>query len=145
MREFDDDEILNLTKLKDATNKLIEIKLDENEIQAAHALLKKNVMFYLTSNIHFHTLKSPRSCYLTLRVDHLNDNITETVEKILRCVAPPYRIFIDFFCLSQSSTQPDYQLIHPSISTSFNAQTLIAKLKDKEKLLNYALFLVFGA
>ena len=136
MREFDLDEIEELVKLKDETNKFVEIELDEKEIQAAHSLLKKNINHYITSNIQFHTEKSPRSCYVSLRVDHLNDNIIDTVSKLMSCISPPYRIYLDFFCLSKSETRPDFQLIHPSISTSFNNQKIILKSTDKNKLIS---------
>ena len=135
MREFDEIEIEDLIKLKDETNSKIEVKLDKEEIQAAHALLRKNISYYLDSNIIFHTFKSPGSCYLTLRLDNENDNVIETVRKILDCVQPPFRIFLDFFALSKSATQPDFQLIHPSVSTCFNKKTLISNLRDEEILL----------
>ena len=135
MREFDFDEIEELNRLKDETNK-IDMNLEENEIKAAHALLRKNISTYLTSSLQLHTLKSPRSCYLTLRLDHENDNIIDTISKILTCVAPPFRIYLDFFCLASSATEPDLQLVHPSISTCFNDQKLIMKKDDKEKLLD---------
>ena len=134
MREFDLDEMEALLKLKEQTNKL-EIKLDEKEIKAAHNLLKKNIMHYLSSNIQFHTPKSPRSCYLSLKIDHFSDNITEVVSKILSSISPPYRIYFDFFCLTQSATEPDFQLLHPSIATCFNEKKLIVKLEDKKALL----------
>ena len=135
MRVFDSDEIMDLTNLTEETNNLIELKVGENELRAAHGKLKKNLIFYMTSGVQFHTLQSPRSCYINLRVDYFNDNIVETLEKLVRCVAPPYRIFIDFFCVSESSTQPDPLLIHPSVSTHYNETTLIIKLPDRKNLL----------
>ena len=135
MREFDNDELSDLNDLIEKTNDIVEIKLEESEIKAAHSMLKKDFVFYITSNIRFHTLKTPRSCYINLKIDSKNDNIIETMEKLLRCVAPPYRIFVDFFCLSKSATHPEPLLIHPSISTCFNKQKLIVKKSHKEILL----------
>lgn len=138
MREFDLDEIEELSKLVEETNE-IDLKLDGTEIRAIHQWLRKSIKTYITSSLQLHTLKgksSPMSCYVNLKVDHFKDNIIETIEKALRCVAPPYKVFIDFFCLATSATKPDYYLIHPSAATAYNEQQIILKIKDREKLLD---------
>lgn len=135
MRGFDQLEMEDLINLKDETNREIEIDLDKEEIRAAHDILRKNISYYLTSNIVFHPFKTPQSCYISLRISHVNDNIIETLQKILDCVQAPFRIFIDFFALSKSATRPDFQLIHPSVATCFNETTMISNLQDEETLI----------
>lgn len=51
-------------------------------------------------------------------------------------MSPPFRIFIDFFALTTSSTREDICLLHPSIPTALNKLKLISSLKDVDSLLS---------
>ena len=83
MREFDVDEIKNIKALLAENEKSVDIKLDEKQFNATHELLRKHFKAYLTPSVVFHSEKSPKSCYLCLKLDQENDSIVPTVEKIL--------------------------------------------------------------
>ena len=134
MRELGYDEIEDLKALLEETSK-IELHLDTDAVKAINSNLKKDVRFYTTSRIRFHPPKNPRSFYINLKIDYFNDNIIETVEKLCKCLPPPFRIFIDFFCISTSSSHPEPLLIHPSVASCFNNITLIRNFNDRNNLL----------
>ena len=134
MREFDNDEIENLKSMVLENSKSVEIDLADDEITAAHDLLRKNVGSYFQPGLRFHPPEAPKTCYLTLRIDHSKE-LGEIVEEILYCMHPSFKISFDFFAIAKSDTRPDFQLIHPSIATRFNKKIFIDNGKDADELI----------
>ena len=108
--------------------------MTEDDLYATNDLLRKNIVYYFQSNLLLMPKNNPKSFYIQLKVG--KENPVELVQRLIDIIQVPFRIFLDFFAITKSSTRPDVSLLHPSVSTSFNETNLIRSFKDEENLLS---------
>ena len=75
----------------------------------------------------------PKSFYITLKIGKTHP--VDLVRSILDIIQVPFRIFLDVFAITESSTRPDPWLLHPSVATAFNKTTLIKSFDDENDLI----------
>ena len=114
------------------TNEMEDL-LTEKEFQSTNDLLRKNTRFYFSSHLILLPKTGPKSFYINLKIG--KNHPSKLIENILDIIQVPFRIFVDVFALTESSTRPDPSFLHPSVSTAFNETNLIKSFDDEEKLL----------